>query len=102
MIPESLPLPSVGPVTPLEPARRAPAHDADAPSFAEVLKSSMQEVNVLQKQADHAIELLQTGKTERVSEVLSAVEKADLAFRALMQVRTKLLDAYSEINQLRV
>ena len=74
----------------------------DGPSFADVLKNSIKEVNALQKDADQAINDLTTGKTENVTEVLTAVEKADLAFRHLMQIRNKLLDAYEEINRLRV
>lgn len=104
---EPLPLPPIQPSQPGQPAgvstgKNAGAGKADGPSFADVLKNSIQEVNALQKEADHAIEKLQTGKTEKVSEVLGAVEKADLAFRALMQVRNKLIDAYDEINRLRV
>ena len=41
-------------------------------------------------------------KTENVSEVLVAVQKADLAFKTLMQLRNKLFEAYREINQLRI
>ena len=83
-------------------AKPATNKKADGPSFGDVLKNSILEVNALQKEADHAIEQLQTGKTEKVSEVLTAVEKADLAFRALMQIRNKLVDAYEEVNRLRV
>ncbi len=72
------------------------------PSFAELLGDSIREVNALQKDADRAIRDLTVGKSENVTEVLTAVEKADLAFRALMQVRNKLIDAYDEINRLRV
>ena len=78
------------------------AKDEDSPSFAEILKSSIQEVNALQKDAEHAVQDLVQGKTENFTEVLTAVEKADLAFKALMQVRNKLLEAYEEINRLRV
>ena len=73
-----------------------------SPSFSDILKNSIKEVNALQKEADSAVQDLAQGKTENVSEVLTAVEKADLAFRALMQVRNKLLEAYEEINRLRV
>ncbi len=45
---------------------------------------------------------LVTGRSENVTEVLTAVEKADLAVRALMQIRNKLIDAYEEISRLRV
>ncbi|MEM7234468.1 MAG: flagellar hook-basal body complex protein FliE, partial [Planctomycetota bacterium] len=63
---------------------------------------SIQEVNELKNDADSAIQELALGKTENVSEVLTAVEKADLAFRALMSIRNKLVDAYEEVNRLRV
>ncbi len=83
--------------------RIAPSkQSAEGPGFAELLRNSIQEVNQLQKAADAAIQDLSTGKSESVSEVLTAVEKADLAFRALMQIRNKLLDAYDEINRLRI
>ena len=42
-----------------------------------------------------------TGKTDNVTEVLSAVQKADLAFKMLMQIRNKLIDAYDEFRQMR-
>ncbi len=78
------------------------AGDSDSTSFSEVLKNSIQEVNQLQKEADSAVQGLVQGKTESVTEVFSAVEKADLAFRTLMSVRNKLLEAYEEIWRLRV
>lgn len=100
---------SLQPLQPTQPSRPVDKvgpgpqkSEKQGPDFAEVLKNSIQEVNALQKEANAAIEQLQTGKTESVTEVLTAVEKADLAFRALMQVRNKLVDAYEEVNRLRV
>lgn len=84
---------------------RAPAVGTDpfaGPSFADLLANSIKEVNALQHDADQAIQDLTVGKTENVTEVLTAVEKADLAFRALMQIRNKLVDAYEEIQRLRI
>ena len=101
--------PSLPPIRPPDPVDagaigkiRPRESDPDGPGFAEILKNSIQHVNALQKDADQAIEDLTTGKTENFTEVLTAVEKADLAFRAVMQIRNKLLDAYEEINRLRV
>ena len=45
---------------------------------------------------------LATGKSDNVSEVFTAVKKAELAFQTLMQMRNKLLDAYDEIRQMRI
>ena len=96
-------LPGIGPSSPLRPAS-APTDRKDAPSasFADVLRSSIQEVNSLQAQADAAIRDLTLGRTDNVTEVVNQVEKADLAFRALLAVRNKLIEAYEEINRLRV
>ena len=77
------------------------ARDPDAPNFREILSDSVQQVNVRQQQADKAIEDLATGKTENLAAVMTAVEKADIAFRTLMQFRNKLVDAYQEINNMR-
>ncbi|MEM7167197.1 MAG: flagellar hook-basal body complex protein FliE [Planctomycetota bacterium] len=99
---ESLPIQPIQPPSGSEGIGKKSASKPDGPSFGDVLKNSILEVNQLQKDADFAIEQLQTGKTEKVSEVLTAVEKADLAFRALMQIRNKLVDAYEEVNRLRV
>ncbi len=100
---EPLPIQPIGP--PLASggvAKTQSSSGPDSPSFAEILKSSINEVNALQKEAEHAVQDLVQGKTESVSEVLTAVEKADLAFKALMQVRNKLVEAYQEIIRLRV
>lgn len=70
--------------------------------FQQVLKDSMAEVNRLQADADQAINALSTGKTNNVAEVMTAVQKADLAFKTLLQIRNKLLDAYSEVRQMRM
>jgi len=95
----ALPARPVGPATPAVHARRPGAPGA---SFAEILRNSITEVNELQAQADAAIRDLTLGRTDNVTAVVNQVEKADLAFRALLAVRNKLIDAYDEINRLRV
>ncbi len=102
-MPEPLNINPIRPITtPGETRIPAGEEKSSGPSFAEILKNSIKEVNNMQKEADVAINNLALGKTENVTEVLTAVEKADLAFRALMQIRNKLVDAYEEINRLRV
>jgi flagellar hook-basal body complex protein FliE len=48
------------------------------------------------------VEDLLTGRSDNVVEVFSAVRKADVAFSLLMEIRNKMLDAYTEIQQMRV
>lgn len=71
-------------------------------SFQAFLANSIQEVNTAQLQADQAVEALFTGGEVNPAEVLSAVKKADLAFRMLMQIRNKLVAAYEEFKNIRV
>ena len=51
---------------------------------------------------DQAVEKLVTGGDVSPAEVLTAVQKADLAFRMMMQIRNKIMAAYDEVKQIRV
>jgi flagellar hook-basal body complex protein FliE len=71
-------------------------------SFADMLKKSIDEVSRLQQDASSAVDAVATGKSENVTGVMSAVEKADLAFKTLLSIRSKLMDAYEEIKQISI
>jgi len=71
-------------------------------SFKDMLVKSLEEVNQLQNDANVAVQRWATGQTQNVTEMLGAVQKADLAFKTLMQIRNKLIDAYDEIRQMRI
>jgi flagellar hook-basal body complex protein FliE len=45
---------------------------------------------------------LATGKTDNMTGVMTAVEKSDLAFKTLLAIRSKLMDAYEEIKGISV
>ena len=72
------------------------------PSFKDMLVDSIQQVNTMQLQADQAVETLFTGGEINPAEVLTAVQKADLAFRLTMQMRNKLMEVYQEIKDIRI
>ena len=71
-------------------------------SFRDLLLGSVQEVNQMQQNADVAVETLMTGGDIGTAEVLTAVQKADIAFKLMMQIRNKLVSAYQEIQNIRV
>ncbi|MDA1053678.1 MAG: flagellar hook-basal body complex protein FliE [Planctomycetota bacterium] len=73
-----------------------------APSFKEFLLDSLDHVNSMQHDANHAVEQLATGEDVNAAEVLTAVQKADLSFRMMMQIRNKLVQAYQEIKEIRI
>lgn len=75
---------------------------SDGVSFKDVLMKNLGEVNKLQQDADQSLENFVSGKTNNVGEVISASQKASLAFSMLVQIRGKLQDAYDEVKNLKV
>ncbi|MGD9632087.1 MAG: flagellar hook-basal body complex protein FliE [Pirellulales bacterium] len=71
-------------------------------SFKDMLFDSFQEVNNMQLDADKAVNEMFTGGDVSPAEVLTAVQKADLAFRLTMQMRNKLMEVYQEVRDIRI
>ena len=80
------------------PSTTRAAGTAGGPSFADVLKNSIDEVSRMQQDASKAVEDLATGKRKTSPGVMTAMEKSDLAFKTLLAIRAKLMDAYDEIK----
>ena len=71
-------------------------------SFGNVLKDAISTVNELQHQSNTEIQKLMTGETQDLHTTLIAVQKADLSFQMMMQVRNKIVMAYQEIMRTQV
>ena len=71
-------------------------------SFKNLLLEGIDQVNSMQQQADHAVEQLVTGDDIDPASVLTSIQKADMSFRMMMQIRNKLMQAYQEIKDMRI
>lgn len=71
-------------------------------SFGEYLNSALMKVTNLENQSDQLKQDFALGKTDNIPEVLIAGEKANVALQFTMQVRNKVLDAYSEIMRMQI
>lgn len=89
-------------VQPPAPSPLAGANKGESSSFKDMLVDSIKQVNNMQHQADQAVEAMFTGENVNPAEVLTAVQKADLAFRLTMQMRNKAMDVYREIRDIRI
>lgn len=70
--------------------------------FSHVLKGAVQETNqMLQEAEDSALKVV-AGDKGSLHQAMIALEKADISFRALLQVRNKVLEAYQEIMRMQV
>jgi flagellar hook-basal body complex protein FliE len=78
-----------------------PGAPAENPSnFWDTLKDSLEHVQDLQNEADQSVTNLVTGQGEDIHAAMSAVEKADLSFQLVMQVRNKIVQAYQQVSQM--
>ena len=79
----------------------AEAKEAQNPeAFGSMLARSLNEVNRLKNEADVAVENLATGKQKDIHATMIALEKADVAFQLLMQVRNKIIAAYETVMRM--
>lgn len=78
-----------------------PLAPADAGGgFSGVLSNALQQVNQLNGGAEQQIGSLLKGGNADMSSVMIAVEKADIAFQLMMQVRNKIVSAYQDIEKM--
>jgi flagellar hook-basal body complex protein FliE len=80
----------------------ATSRSTDGAAFKDFLLGPLSEVNTSQQQAAAMVEQLYTGGDVNPAEVMVSVQKADMAFRLLLQLRNKLLAAYEEVKNIRV
>ena len=71
-------------------------------SFGELLQQSINQVSRLQHEADASINDLATGKQTDIHQTMIAVEKAEVSFELLMQIRNKVIAAYESIMRTQV
>jgi len=71
-------------------------------SFGEMLKNSIVKVNQLQNDADQAIKEMAAGKEKNIHKTMIALEKANVSFQLMMQVRNKIVSAYEEVMRMQV
>lgn len=92
----------------LFPAGASRPGGADSPassgekSFGQILSDALGQVNKLQNDAEQASLNLAAGKIQDLSEVVIATEKATIALQLTMQVRNKIVDAYTEMMRMQV
>lgn len=91
--------PLKGPAGPATPAPTGPAEGER--SFKEILQDSIDNVNSLQQEADKMLEKFYKGDATQ-DQLMIAFKKSQLAFETLLQIRNKLVDAFDEIQRMRI
>ncbi len=81
----------------------APAAQAQPADFANLMKNSVDHVASMQNQATALADAFEAGdKSVDLTRVMLEAQKASLAFRAMTEVRNKLVDAYQQVMNMPV
>jgi len=70
--------------------------------FASQLKAMFNEVNKDLKTADHLNQKLAAGQPVDLHDVMVSMEKAEVSYKMLMAVRSKLMNAYQEVMKMNI
>jgi flagellar hook-basal body complex protein FliE len=93
-------------VKPVQPTGINPAAGAgqvDASSFAQVLKQGLSQVNKTQQSADSMATAFQRGAPGvDLADVMIEMQKASVSFRAVTEVRNRMVSAYQEIMNMQI
>jgi flagellar hook-basal body complex protein FliE len=70
--------------------------------FLGTLKDAIAKANEVQLEASQAVDKLMTGESQNVHQTMVALQKADVSFQLMMQIRNKIVSAYEEIQRMQV
>jgi flagellar hook-basal body complex protein FliE len=77
------------------------AAEASEP-FAALLAGKVKELTVMQSHVRDLVTQAHSGHSVDSAELLTAVQKSDLALSTMLQVRDRLIEAYREIQQIQI
>ena len=80
-----------------------PGANVSDPDFAQLFKDSINKVNETQKSAAGLATAFEYGDPSvNLSEVMVAIQKANVSFQAITQIRNNLLSAYKDVMNMPV
>jgi flagellar hook-basal body complex protein FliE len=68
--------------------------------FLDTLRTAVDQVGQIQSQADAQVASMLNGNGQDVHSAMIAVEKANLTFELMVQVRNKIISAYQEVSKI--
>jgi len=71
--------------------------------FSAMLKSTIEQVNSAQQESSDMAKNFELSKTDAsLQDVMISLQKANVSFQAMVQVRNKLVSAYQEVMNMQV
>jgi flagellar hook-basal body complex protein FliE len=83
-----------------EPSSMEAGGDGEGLDFGAVLKNAVHTVDQMNSNAGTQVNTMLQGGGGDMTSVMIAVEKADVSFQLMMQVRNKIVNAYQDIEKM--
>ena len=80
--------------------KKSSPQEVSGSSFDDVINEAISKVSQVQNDADNAVSELAKGGD--VTSAILAVEKADMSFQLMVEIRNKLISTYEEIMRMPV
>ena len=87
---------------PLSLGAKATGSKEETTRFGALLKDAISEVNNLSQKSDMEIQKIMTGESDELQTAVIAMQRADVSFQMMMQVRNKIVQAYQEVLRMPV
>ena len=102
-----MPLGAISPLTPTSLGNTPNINSGDGAQkagtdFSKFLNDALNQVDALQSNVDAASLKVATGKSQDLSELMVALEKANLSLSLTVSVRDKVLDAYNQVMRMQM
>jgi flagellar hook-basal body complex protein FliE len=81
-------------------AQTGPSGGSADSGFLDTLRTAVDQANQLQTEADSQVASMLNGNGQDVHSAMIAVEKANLTFELMLQVRNKIISAYQEVSRI--
>ncbi len=77
-------------------------HISSGESFSDLLARAVGSVDQSMKNSDQMIEDFIAGKTDNVHDVMISMQRAQLSFQMMVEIRNKAIEAYHEISRMQI
>ena len=71
-------------------------------SFSDMITEAIESVDASQKIADQNVQDIITGQSDDIHEVMISMEKAQLSFQLMVEMRNKVVETYQELSRMQI
>jgi len=92
------------PIETVKPGPELPGADAapEAGKFGNMLRTAFHNVNDMQIKGDEAVRQMVSGENTDIHNTMITLQKAQVSFELMMQVRNKIVAAYEQIRTMQM